>query len=168
MFLDVACRDVGPRDGDHVLFFGHESKRPKCKEDLVRFDPEKQATPGVTVAIHMSDEDAHTWARTFDIAIVLEVLDPNQGNDYGCRHLRVQYYKCLGVEPDCPAASKKFRSEEVQLNMKWALIDWKDVVPWTCIINEQFVQDNGKLYKKWRESLRGEIQRHHDALDEFS
>ena len=113
VLLAMICRDVGPRDGDHVLFFGHESKRPKDKEDLIRFDPEKQATTGVTVAIHMSDEDANIWARTFDIAIVLEVLDPCPDNSYSCRHLHVQYYKCLGVQPDCPTTSKKFRSEKV-------------------------------------------------------
>ena len=168
MLLVLNCRDVGPRDGDHVLYFGHDSKRPKGREDLIRFDPEKQATAGVTIAIHMSDEDANIWARTFDIAIVLEVLDPNPDNSYSCRHLQVQYYKCLGVVPDCPTTSKKFRSEQVQLNMKWALTDWKGVVPWTCVINEQFVQDNGKLYKRWRESLRYEIQRHHDAVDDYS
>ena len=141
---------------------------PKSKDELIRFDPEKQATPGVTVAIHMSDDDANTWARTFDIAIVLEAVDPGPGNPYSCRHLKVQYYKCLGVEPDCPTTSNKFRSEEVQLNMKWALTDWKGIVPWTCVISEQFVQDNGKLYKRWREILRCEIRRHHDAVGEYS
>ena len=108
---------------------------PKAKEELVRFDPEKQATTEVTVAIHMSDEDANIWTRTFDIAIVLEALDPQLENSYSCRHLHVQYYKCLGVEPSCPASSKKFRSEQVQLNMKWALTDWKGILPWTCVIN---------------------------------
>ena len=113
MLLVLNCRDVGPRDGDHVLYFGHDSKRPKGREDLIRFDPEKQAIAGVTIAIHMSDEDANIWARTFDIAIVLEVLDPNPDNSYSCRHLQVQYYKCLGVVPDCPTTSKKFWSEQV-------------------------------------------------------
>ena len=101
----------------------------------------------------MSDEDANAWARVFDIAQVKEVLEASDG---GIRHFRVQYYACEGVEPDCDPKSSRFISEEVQLNLKWFLIEQEDVIPWTAVANEQWVE-GGWLWPPWREALRAEL-----------
>ena len=68
--------------------------KPKEKNELKRMDPEKHPIVGATYAIRMSDEDAATWARLFDIARVVEVLEPGDGNNYDIHHYRVQYFAC--------------------------------------------------------------------------
>ena len=107
------CRDVGPNDGEHVFFFGHHSMKPKEKNELRRMDPEVDPVVGATYAIRLSDEDAVAWARLFDIAMVVEVLEPGRHNDYTIRHYRVQYFQCRGVKPNCDPGDEGFRSKEM-------------------------------------------------------
>jgi hypothetical protein len=109
----------------------------------------------------MSDEDAATWARLFDIAMVVEVLD---GGDYDVRHYRVQYFQCRGVQANCDPEDEAFRSEEVQLNMQWELTTWEAVHPWTVLICEQWVMASQRLYGPWKNNLRQELKRMHEDM----
>ena len=157
-------RDIGPVAGEHVFFFGHQSMKPKDKNELRRMDPERDPIVGATYAIRISDEDAVTWARLFDLAMVVEVLDPGHNNNFTIRHYRVQYFQCRGVRPNCVPGDEDFRSEEVQLNMPWELTTWEDVHPWTVLICEQWVMGNEHLYGPWRSTLRHELKRMHEDL----
>ena len=154
------CRDVGPVQGLRQMFFGHASKAPSPAA-LRRFNPECDVKPGVTVALRISDEDANAWARVFDVGLVLEVLQPGEGSDYDVLHFRVQLYACRGVVEDCDPGSPQMRTEEVQLNMPWDLTVQEHVIPWTAVINEQWVGREGYLWHEWREALRRELHRLH-------
>ena len=158
------CRGVGPVDGERPVFFGHARKAPK-PADWIRFRPSTDVVPGVTVAFRLSDEDATAWARIFDVGLCVEVLDPDGGNGYDVRHIRLQLYACRGVLPDCPPESDDFRSEEVQLNMPWYLTEQIEVVPCTAVISEQWVDRRGYLFPKWRENLRTVLPLYHGDLE---
>ena len=159
----IHCRNIGPVVDERPAFFGHLNKAPKTAE-RISFRPQKDVVPGVTVAIHLSDEDANAWARIFDIGVCTQVLDPDDHNGYDVRHLEVQLFACQGVVPNCPPESEKFRTEEVQLNMRWHRTVQKEVIPWTAVINEQYVNSRGYLFSEWRERLRRALPRYH-ALD---
>ena len=138
--------------------------KPRERNELRRMDPEVDPVVGATYAIRLSDEDAVTWARLFDIAMVVEVLEPGRDNHYTVCHYRVQYFQCRGVKPNCDPGDEDFRSEEVQLNMPWELTTWEDVHPWTVLICEQWVQADQRLYRPWRCTLRRELRRMHEEL----
>lgn len=161
----LACRNIGPVDGERPAFFGHLKKAPKTS-DRLPFHPQRDVRQGVTVAIHMADEDANVWARIFDIGICTEVVDPDDHNGYDVRHFRVQLFACRGVLPDCPPNSLEFRTEEVQLNMQWYRTVETEVIPWTAVISEQWVDGRGYLFPEWRENLRRALPRYH-ALDPY-
>ena len=161
----AAYRDVGPVDGERTVFFGHANKAPAVDDRARRpFDPECNLGRGNTVAIRMSDEDAATWARMFDIALVTRVVPADERSGKGKRFV-VQYYACDGVIPDCPAETSdggvhpQFVSQEVQLNMRWTLTVQKATIGWSEVLNEQWVGDDGFLYAPWRENLRRELER---------
>ena len=157
-------RDMGPVTSEHVFFFGHQSMKPRDKNELRRMDPEKDPVPGATYAIRLSDEDASTWARLFDIVMVVEVLEPGDHEDISIRHYRVQYFQCQGVRPNCDPEDEDFRSEEVQLNMPWEPTTQEGVHPWTVMICEQWVMGNRQLYGPWWNTLRRELKRMHEDL----
>lgn len=160
---DFTCRDIGPVEDERQVFFGHCNKAPKTA-DRITFRPKQDVLPGVTVAIHISNEDANIWARIFDIGICTEVLDPDDSNGYDVRHFRLELFACQGVVPNCSPDSEDFRSEEVQLNMRWYRTVQTQVIPWTAVINEQWVNNRGYLFADWRERLRRALPRYH-ALD---
>jgi len=153
-------RNVGPINGERPAFFGHSNKAPKTAQRF-EFRPQKDVIPGVTVAVHIADEDANAWARIFDIGMCTEVIDPEDGNGYDVRHFRVQLFACRGVVPNCHPDSADFRTEEVQLNMRWYRTEQTEVIPWTAVINEQYVNGRGYLYAEWRENLRRALPRYH-------
>lgn len=164
----VLCRDVGPVQGERTIFFGHARKAPKPSDSRRDrpFDPQRDVIVGNIVAILMSDEDALQWARTFDIARITKVLAPDPINGREVRQFEVQYYACKGVEEGCDPEydpEGRFRSEEVQLNMQWVLTTQQHIIPWTAIINEQWVYGNGLLHVPWREALRRELCRLHST-----
>lgn len=146
------------------MFFGHLNKRPKDKRELRRMDPETDPIPGATYAVRVNDKDAAAWARLFDVAMVREVLEPGEGNDYGIRHYRMQYFACRGVRPNVDPDDDAFRSEEVQLNMEWDLTSWEAVLPWTVLICEQWVTGCHKLHRPWRNNLQRELKRMHEDM----
>ena len=101
-------RDVGHVVGEHVFFFGHQSLKPRDKNELRRMDPEKDPVPGVTYAIRFSDDDTVVWAWLLDIAMVLEVLEMEDHEHINIRHYCIQYFQCRGVKPNCNPEDEDF------------------------------------------------------------
>lgn len=154
-------REMGPDVENSRLFFGHKSAAPTGNLNR-ELDVTRDLKEGNMVAIRMHDEDARSFGRRFDIAIIKDVHCSATARKYS-----VQYYKLEGGAVGQYGLQDKqfFASESVAVNGVWKEGREKGVVEATDILCETWVVTKGKQKGHLHDEARWSLEVALDDID---
>ena len=139
------------------FFFGHATVAPRGGRYEIPMDAAADVQERNVIVIRISDYDARTWGRRFDIALVTGVTRVD-----GEKAFRIKYYAAVGVRPGrhVLGTDEFVKKEKRAIDGQWSLTDQVDTTFPQYVMCFCWINDDGTIHDEYKHRLQEAILAH--------